>query len=95
MYIFRNTKLNTFKAVEININDSGEDFMKNSYLSTSKDTLTEFNCNLQNMTNTDNMFKNYTSLQYVTSYMPNVTSSQYMFAYCYAYDVTTNTTTGL
>ena len=80
--MFKDTKLNTFNAFEINVTDKGEDFMTISYLSNSKDTLTEFYCYLPNMTDTDNMFKNYTALRYFESYMSNVTTSQHMFEGC-------------
>lgn len=55
--MFGNTKLTSFDGGTINIsNTTGSDFMANSGLTNSHDTLNEFYCDLPNMTNTRKMF---------------------------------------
>lgn len=80
--MFKADKLNLFEANEINVTDTGAQFMTNSGLSDSKNTLTSFSCSFPNMTNTDNMFSDFTSLINVQGDFSNVTSAYCMFYNC-------------
>lgn len=80
--MFDGTSLNIFKTNEINTADTGSTFMQGIALTSSKSSLRDFYCNLPNMTNTDSMFKDYTSLEWFESYLPNVSNADYMFQNC-------------
>lgn len=76
------TKLNTFKAKEINTTETGASFMTNIGLSDAKSTLMYFESNLTNTTNTNNMFNGYTALKQFKGGMSAVTNAQSMFRGC-------------
>ena len=80
--MFMGTKLNTFDGGDIGITDTGLDFITNSDIKYSKDTLTSFKGNLTKSTNTDNTFTQFNKLEYFEGDMPNVTSSESMFEDC-------------
>lgn len=81
-YMFSGTRLNTFDGGDIGITDTGLDFITNSYLKNSKDTLTSFKGNLTKSTNTDEMFVEFNKLDTFEGDMNNVTSSKKMFKDC-------------
>lgn len=82
--MFKDTKLNTFDGGDIGITGSGLDFITNSYLENSKNTLTSFKGNLLSSTNTSNMFKDFKKLTTYKGAFTNVTDSEGMFYNCIA-----------
>jgi hypothetical protein len=80
--MFMDTKLNTFDTNKINTSNKGTTFMTDISLTNSQSSLRDFYCNLPNMTNTESMFKDYTSLEWFKSYMPKVSIADSMFANC-------------
>lgn len=80
--IFMGLRLNTFDGGDIGVTDTGLDFITNSYLKESKDTLTSFKGNLTKSTNTDEMFVGFNKLDTFEGDMNNVTSSKKMFKDC-------------
>lgn len=80
--MFDGIRLNTFDGGDIGITDTGLDFITNSNLNDSKDTLTSFKGNLTKSTNTDEMFVGFNKLDTFEGDMNNVTSSKKMFKDC-------------
>lgn len=80
--MFDGTSLNTFRTNKINTTDTGATFMSSIGLTSSKSTLCNFYCDLPMMTNTNNMFADFTSLEIVQGDFHNVISANNMFYNC-------------
>lgn len=93
--MFKDDKLNLFEANEINVTDTGAQFMSTSGLSNSHDSLANVDCNFPKMKDTSSMFKNFTALKTFKGNFNSAVDCNYMFAYCYSYNSETNVETGL
>lgn len=76
------TKLNTFKAKEINTTETGSSFMTNIGLSDAKESLTTFEADLPKLTDGNEMFYKCTALTSFKSDMPNLEIMTSMFDTC-------------